>query len=483
MSFFENPWWKGKQDLGGLLTGFGQNIVDNLVPFQQGKDGNLMPREGYNPVNPLNIGLLGMQSGAGYVPGKTATGADTEYRGNFADYIGNINKGIQKQLMTTQALKDSLLQRDLVKAKIGQAQRSGMGLKRIQIPGRDKSGNATNRTIVTQGGQIVSDTTDLATGVRTGTQGRPFYERDPKTQQLYKVAIVNTWDPNTKSMSTKRERTPVYNDLAVVNLDGDLSVINKAVLMGMNSSEKKEAYNFNAPQGSNADVNYPGLFQQPSRPGEVVYYPKIPSTEQQMKLVPEYRKKLMEDKQSIFNQSQYTGSLVKAEDGRMRFTNDGIYSKLKKLSKMSDTTGGMGNISEIIKTHIPSLFSRKQKETSRDAIIRLSNLIQVRASELILPEKINLSGKMIDSRAETKWLKTLTQGKNVEGWFGNAVTLRKNVERLERLERYSLRNNIDNLRVIQNQMKGTPWLRPQLLSDKTWLSPAKQYHRPSAFGN
>ena len=36
MSFFENPWWKGKQDLGGLLTGFGQNIVDNLVPFQQG---------------------------------------------------------------------------------------------------------------------------------------------------------------------------------------------------------------------------------------------------------------------------------------------------------------------------------------------------------------------------------------------------------------------------------------------------------------
>ena len=244
----------------------------------------------------------------------------------------------------------------------------------------------------------------------------------------------------------------------------------------MNPTEKKEAYNFNAPQGSNADVNYPGLFQQPSRPGEVVYYPKIPSTEQQMKLVPEYRKKLMEDKQSIFNQSQYTGSLVKAKDGRMRFTNDGIYSKLKKLSKMSDTTGGMGNISEIIKTHIPSLFSRKQKETSRDAIIRLSNLIQVRASELILPEKINLSGKMIDSRAETKWLKTLTQG-NVEGWFGNAVTLRKNVERLERLERYSLRNNIDNLRVIQNQMKGTPWLRPQLSSDKTWLSPAKQFYR------
>ena len=221
MSFFENPWWKGKQDLGGLLTGFGQNIVDNIVPFQQGEDGNLMPREGYNPVNPLNLGLLGLQSGTGFVKGKTATGADTEYPGTFADYIGNISKGVQKQLMTTQALKDSLLQRDLVKAKIGQAQRSGMGLKRIQIPGRDKGGNATNRTIVTQGGQIVSDTTDLATGVRQGTQGRPFYERDPETQQLYKVAIVNTYDPNTKSMKTTRQRTAVYNDLAVVNLDGD----------------------------------------------------------------------------------------------------------------------------------------------------------------------------------------------------------------------------------------------------------------------
>ena len=47
MSFFENAWWKNKEgnllrnpeggvDYGGLLSGFGQNLVNNLVPFQKG---------------------------------------------------------------------------------------------------------------------------------------------------------------------------------------------------------------------------------------------------------------------------------------------------------------------------------------------------------------------------------------------------------------------------------------------------------------
>ena len=49
MSFFENAWWKDKEgnllrnpeggvDYGGLLSGFGQNLVNNLVPFQKGPD-------------------------------------------------------------------------------------------------------------------------------------------------------------------------------------------------------------------------------------------------------------------------------------------------------------------------------------------------------------------------------------------------------------------------------------------------------------
>ena len=134
MSFFENAWWKNKAgnllrnpeggvDYGGLLSGFGQNLVNNLVPFQKGEDGNLIPREGYSPYNLTNMGITGLRSNMGYVPGRTAMGGPTEFVGGFGDYAANVSQALQGQMMDRQKLLDSILQRDLVKAQIGKYKR------------------------------------------------------------------------------------------------------------------------------------------------------------------------------------------------------------------------------------------------------------------------------------------------------------------------------------------------------------------------
>ena len=134
MSFFENAWWKNKEgnllrnpeggvDYGGLLSGFGQNLVNNLVPFQKGPDGNLIPREGYSPYNLTNMGITGLRSNMGYVPGSTARGGRTEFVGGFGDYAANVSQALQGQMMDRQKLLDSILQRDLVKAQIGKYKR------------------------------------------------------------------------------------------------------------------------------------------------------------------------------------------------------------------------------------------------------------------------------------------------------------------------------------------------------------------------
>jgi len=134
MSFFENAWWKdeggnllrnpeGGVDYGGLLSGFGQNLVNNLVPFQKGDDGNLIPREGYSPYNLTNMGITGLRSNMGYVPGRTAMGGPTEFVGGFGDYAANVSQALQGQMMDRQKLLDSILQRDLVKAQIGKYKR------------------------------------------------------------------------------------------------------------------------------------------------------------------------------------------------------------------------------------------------------------------------------------------------------------------------------------------------------------------------
>jgi dihydrofolate reductase len=125
--FFDNAWWKdpegGVRGPKGLLSGFGQHLTNNLVPFEKGEDGNLQARAGYSPFNLTNMGLLGMRSGMGYVKGPTATGGQTEYSGNFADYASNLSQSLQGQMMQQQKLKDSVLARELTQANISKLRR------------------------------------------------------------------------------------------------------------------------------------------------------------------------------------------------------------------------------------------------------------------------------------------------------------------------------------------------------------------------
>ena len=81
---------------------------------------------------------------------------------------------------------------------------------------------------------------------------------------------------------------------------------------------------------------------------------------------------------------------------------------------------------------------------------------------------------MIDSQNEKRWLKDITVGE-VKDWFNDPNKLRKNVARLERLERYAMQSKMGQLRFAQGRAKKAPWLRDEISKDPTfWTGPASQ---------
>ena len=223
--FFDNAWWRDKNtkrleagdslwdQAGAVAKGFGGHLAQNLMPYQMGKDAEgkfsgIQPREGYNPMNLLNIGLMGLQSKNRYVPGRTATGAMTEYPAGFGDFMGNISNQVMGQMTQQQKLKDMLLSRELMTAKIGKIKREAKApIKPIQ-------------TVIKKGNQI--ETTTKTFNAATG-------EWDTK------IDIAPRFEPKEvgtkKSSYTEQIGDNLYNIDVMRGLDGE-DIIKKSLVSG-----------------------------------------------------------------------------------------------------------------------------------------------------------------------------------------------------------------------------------------------------------
>ena len=164
--FFDNAWWRDKntqrnpdnpwyKQAGTVAKGFGGHLADKLMPFQMGKEG-MEPRKGYNPLNLVQLGLMGMSPESQF----TYDRKGNEYRAGFGDWMSNVTNMGQKRMMEQQKMMDYLvdkpLDRKLKLAQIGSEERQGLTRKKLIVPYVDeKTGKVFEDHRVYAGGTLV----------------------------------------------------------------------------------------------------------------------------------------------------------------------------------------------------------------------------------------------------------------------------------------------------------------------------------------
>tara|TARA_Y100000310_G_scaffold260019_1_gene268871 strand:+ start:818 stop:1798 length:981 start_codon:yes stop_codon:yes gene_type:complete len=154
--FFDNAWWRDKntqrnpdnpwyKQAGTVAKGFGGHLANKLMPFQMGKEG-MEPRKGYNPLNLVQLGLMGMSPESQF----TYDRKGNEYRAGFGDWMSNVANMGQKRMMEQQKMMDYLIDKPLSR-KLKQAQIS-------KYERESKEPIKPVQTTVRKGGEFVTTT-------------------------------------------------------------------------------------------------------------------------------------------------------------------------------------------------------------------------------------------------------------------------------------------------------------------------------------
>ena len=471
---FEDAWWRdantGRQaggslwdQAGAVAKGFGGHLAQNLVPYEmgknaQGKFSGIQPREGYNPMNLMNMGIMGLRGKNQF----TYDRKGNEYPAGFGDFIGNVTNDLTGQMMQQQKLQDMLLSRELMTAKIGKMKRESKApIKPIQ-------------TVIKKGDQY--ETTTKTYNATTG-------EWDTSIDIAPRFEAK---EPGTKKSSyTEQIGDHLYNIDVMRGSDGE-DVIKKSLVQGQTGAvalpDSVVFYNKN--QLANmptekmdgrvaGDEDFSGGFKEQWK--GIFQIPKMPTMDQKDKSSVALYTTIMDAKKEIYELSEFNGQLTSnpTQGGMAQFSDTGIYSRIQKLAGKWELAGWSGKTDAIVED-LQSFFSVPHKEGARKELERLADRISVRAAKLALPSEVKLSSKMIDSQNEKRWLKDITVGE-VKDWFNNPNKLRKNVARLEKLERYAMQAKMGELRFAQSRAKKTPWLKDEIKNNPSfWTGSANQ---------
>ena len=469
---FDNAWWRDKNtnrqpggslwdQTGAVAKGFGKHLATNLVPYEMGKKG-IQARKGYNPMNLMNIGMMGLRSKNQYVPGRTATGAMTEYPAGFGDFMGNVSNDVMGQMMQQQKLKDMLLSRELMSAKIGKMRREAKApIKPVQTvtkKGKIFETETTRWNPETQEYETTIDTAPRFEEKEPGTKKSSYTEQIG--DHLYNIDVIR--GPDGKDI-IKKSLAP--GQTGAVALPDSVVFYNKNQIANMPADKMDSRVEGDEDFSEGFSKKWKGIFQ----------IPKMPTMVQKEKSSVDLYNTIMTSKKEIFELSEFNGQLISdpTKGGAAQFSDTGIYSRIQQLASKWELAGFSGKTDAIMQD-LQSFFSVPHKEGARKELERLADRISVRAAKLALPSEVKLSSKMIDSQNEKRWLKDITVGE-VKDWFNDPNKLRKNVARLERLERYAMQSKMGQLRFAQGRAKKTPWLRDEISKDPTfWTGPASQ---------
>ena len=467
MSFFENPWWKGKQDLGGLLTGFGQNIVDNIVPFQQGEDGNLMPREGYDPYNLTNIGLLGMQSGMGYVPGRTAMGGQTEYTGNFADYIGNINRSLQGQMMNQQKLLDSSLARQLTGAKIGALKRKNLMPEMFKWD-EMVNGKRVTKQLIMEGGKsrvVTVDKDAPLTSKAAGTVTGTYSYTDPKTNLAMKTSSVVQPDSSIKQFT----------------------VVDPAGLKPLHTDRQSALVNINTLNTANEELAKTG------------YDPLGPAIKNSMYAVIADKQNTDTERMNMYKDvwTEYSGKAEEFESAKLfigsaqpkgspnqpAIYTGGLYEDAEAYAKDVTNYGWVG-AAKRMKDSTMNFLSLSHQDTDATKFNTLIDAIKFRANSLKASSGgLKISSRLMDTQREKEWLSELS-GLNIKSWTANPKKAEWNLAMLKKVEREMQGRRAKSMAMTIHGASQIPWLKKQdeLMGGRMFgYDPTGQSNKPSSW--
>ena len=220
---FEDAWWRDantKRDsnnplwkqAGTVAKGFGGHLANKLMPYQMGEKG-MEPRKGYNPLNLVQLGLMGMSPESQF----TYDRKGNEYRAGFGDWMSNVTNMGQKRMMEQQKMIDYLidkpLSRELMRAKISKHEREA------------KEPIEPVQTTVRKGGEFVTttqtynpDTKKWDKEVTKSPIWKPDTPREIDIQTLQLDKLKNDADirPEVSDVLEDRARQ-VYLDKVKVN--------------------------------------------------------------------------------------------------------------------------------------------------------------------------------------------------------------------------------------------------------------------------
>jgi hypothetical protein len=378
--------------------------------------------------------------------------------------MSNVANMGQKRMMEQQKMMDYLvdkpLDRKLKQAQIGSEERKGLTRKKLIVPYVDK-----------KTGKVFEDHRVYAGGTLVESNKIPKYEEKEEgtkkssyTEQigdnLFNIDVIR--GPDGKDI-IKKSLAP--GQTGAVALPDSVVFYNKNQLANM-PTEKMDGR-------VAGDDDFSGGFKEQWK--GIFQIPKMPTMDQKDKSSVALHTTIMDAKKEIYELSEFNGQLTSdpTQGGMAQFSDTGIYSRIQKLAGKWELSGASGKKDAIIED-LQSFFSVPHKEGARKELERLADRISVRAAKLALPSEVKLSSKMIDSQNEKRWLKDITVGE-VKDWFNNPNKLRKNVARLEKIERYAMQAKMGELRFAQSRAKKTSWLKDEIKNNPSfWTGSANQ---------
>ena len=515
--FFDNAWWRDAntnrdsnnplwKQAGTVAKGFGGHLANKLMPFQMGEEG-MEPRKGYNPLNLVQLGLMGMSPESQFTYDKKGN----EYRAGFGDWMSNVTNMGQRRMMEQQKMMDYLidkpLSRKLMKAQIGEKERAAKTPIKPWIQER-KVGDKIKTTETSFAWD--KDKKTYVPNIRESEAAR----WEPKEKTFGKI-IGKRKEENPdgtfdqvftyygKDEAIKESRVPHTSHMQFLQVGDSLMGVDKSLVVPkpqLQSSQGRQN-TVNNPMETGQSVqefnnDFPNLVQEPvvsdpQHPYVIAQIPKPPSQETQIARREKWSTSISDKKVFIQKSQQWLGKMqpTQGNDGvtRMQWTGDGDYDKLIKLAKNSSLTGMKGGFKGF-GTAILDAFSIPQGMSERKQLEQLANLIKLRATTLALPANIALTSKMLDSQAEKKYLSEISAPDIVNNWFKSPAILRANVERLKRIERVETEMKMNQLRTAQSEIKTIPWMQKHLQDPNDrefWIGRGglSNYDYKSSFGN
>jgi len=517
---FEDAWWRDKntqrnpnnpwyKQAGTVAQGFGGHLANKLMPFQMGKEG-MEPRKGYNPLNLVQLGLMGMSPESQF----TYDRKGNEYRAGFGDWMSNVTNMGQKRMMEQQKMMDYLidkpLSRKLMKAQIGEKERAARTPIKPWIQERkvgDKIKTTETSFVWDKNKKTYVPSIRESEAARWEPKDRPDGKIIGKREEQNENGTIDKVFTHWQDGKGVETRVPSWSQYSGHEVGDSLIVIDKSRIGSRNipkqqiDSSQGRIDTVKNPLDTGMSVagynnDFPGLIPElpqpdPNNPFVVAKISKPPSEDAQINRREKWSTSISERKVFIKKSQEWLGKMepVQSKDGvtRMQWTGDGDYDRLIKLADNAALTGFKGGLKGF-KTSLLDAFSIPQELDQRKELVQLANLIKLRATTLALPANIALTSKMLDSQAEKQYLSKISAPDIVNNWFESPAILRANIERLKRIERIETEMKMNQLRTAQAEIKTIPWMQKHLQdpnSREFWIGRGglTSYDYKSSFGN